>query len=86
MFHIASHEWIRVLFENAQAGAGAEIDTLIAIDGAGVICRVFEDASAGCFVFGRLSCWDSLSQVSVLRFRLRVQKAPWRRMKSCAIS
>lgn len=65
MFHFARHERIGVLLEDAQAGAGAEIDSLAAIHGAGIICRVFEFASAGSFIFGWLSgC--SLSQVSMI--------------------
>ncbi len=64
MFHLARNEWIRVLLENAQAGAGAEINPLAAIDNAGKVCRVFERASADSFIFRR---WNggSFSQSSI---------------------
>jgi len=52
MFHFASHERIRILLENAQTGLRAEIDSLASVDGAGVIRRVVELASAGGFTFG----------------------------------
>ena len=68
MFHFACDEQIRILLENAQAGAGAEIDAFIVIDGAGIIFWVFEDASAGCFIFWWLCCRNNLSQVSVILF------------------
>lgn len=64
MFHFARHEKIRILLEDTQAGVRAEIDSLAAIDGAGIFGRFFEFASAGRFVFGQ---WGggSISQISV---------------------
>jgi len=67
MLHFASHEWIRVLFEDAQTGVGTELDSFALIQGTGVICRIFEFASAGGFVFRCLICRESLSQVAVLQ-------------------
>ena len=67
MFHLTCHEWIRVLFEDAQTGTGAEINAFTLIQGTGVICRIFEFASAGCFVFRCLIYRESLSQVVVLQ-------------------
>ena len=67
MFHLTSHEWIRVLFEDAQTGVGTELDSFALIQGTGVTCRIFEFASAGGFVFRCLICRESLSQVAVLQ-------------------
>jgi len=52
MFHFACHERIKILLEDAQTGARAEIDPLAAIDGAGIIRGACEFASAGSFIFG----------------------------------
>ena len=70
MFHFTSHEWLWVLFEDAQTGVGAEINAFALIQGTGVICRIFEFASAGRFVFRCLICRESLSQVAVLQVDL----------------
>ena len=51
MFHLARHERIGILFEDTQAGTGAEIDLLAAIHNAGIICWVFKVTSAGSFIF-----------------------------------
>jgi hypothetical protein len=51
MFHITCQEWIRVLFEDTQAGAGAEIKVLSMIEGAGIALGVFDDTSTDCFIF-----------------------------------
>jgi len=67
MFHFTSHEWLWVLFEDAQTGVGTEINAFALIQGTGVICRIFEFASAGGFVFRCLICRESLSQVAVLQ-------------------
>ena len=47
------HKRIGIPFKGAQAGAGAEIDPLAAIQGAGINGRVFQFASAGGFMFRR---------------------------------
>jgi hypothetical protein len=52
MFHIASHERIGRLLEDAQTGTRAKIDSLALIHGAGVIRQVFEFSSTGGFIFG----------------------------------
>ena len=52
MFHLARHERIGILLEDAQAGARAEIDSFSSIQGAGIIRGIFEFASAGRFEFG----------------------------------
>ncbi len=56
MFHFTSHECIWGLLKDTQTGAGAEINSFAAIDGAGIIFRVFEFASAGRFIFRCLGC------------------------------
>ena len=53
IFHLDCHERIRILFKDAQAGAGAKIDALTAIHGAGIMHGVFQYAIAGSFIFGR---------------------------------
>ena len=52
VFDLAGHEWIGVLLEDAQTGAGAEIDPLAAIHSARVFGRVFQSAATGGFIFG----------------------------------
>ena len=70
MFHFPGHEWIRVLLEDAQAGARAEVNSLAAIDGAGVFGGVVQFTSAGSFIFGQ---WDRsiLCQILVILFVLQ---------------
>jgi len=51
MFNLTSREKIRILLEDAQAGTAAEVDSLAALLGAGVICGVFEGASSRAFPF-----------------------------------
>lgn len=53
MFHIARHERVGILFEDAQAGAGAEVDALAAIVRAGMARGVFDGPPAGGLVFRR---------------------------------
>lgn len=53
MFYFASHERIRILLEDAQAGAGAEVDAFTSIHGAGIFGWIFEYPSAGSFIFGQ---------------------------------
>jgi hypothetical protein len=53
MFNLTSHEKIRILFEDTHAGARAEIDSLTAIHGAGIIRGVCEFAFTGSFEFGQ---------------------------------
>ena len=53
MVDFSSHESIRVLFKDAQAGAGTEIDLLATIHGAGVFHRIFEFAATSGLVFGQ---------------------------------
>jgi len=87
MFHFPSHERIRILLEDTQAGAGAEINALAMIHGAGIVFGVFDDTSAGSFIFRRLRwCSENMSQVIVLQIGFNTQYVLWRRMKSCAIS
>lgn len=64
MVHFARHERVRVLLEDAQAGAGAEVDPLLTIGGAGIVRRVLEFPPTDGFVF---RSWNnvSLSQSSV---------------------
>jgi hypothetical protein len=62
MFHITCQEWIRVLFENAQAGASAEIKALSMIDGAWIVFRVFDNTSTDGFIFRQWS-WGGLCQI-----------------------
>ncbi len=70
MFHFARHERIRVLFENAQAGASAEIKALSMIDGAGLVFGVFDDTSTDFFIFRQLRCCcDRLNQDTFLQIR-----------------
>jgi len=47
MFHLACHECFRVLLEGAQAGAGAEIDPIPSINGAGIPCGIVQVTTAG---------------------------------------
>ena len=56
MLHLARHERIRILFEDAQTGAGAKVNSLAAIQRAGIIGRVSEFASAGGGRYVGLSC------------------------------
>jgi hypothetical protein len=51
VFHFASHEWIWILLEDAQACAGTEIDSFAVIDGAGVTGYVSECAATGSFIY-----------------------------------
>jgi hypothetical protein len=64
VFHFASHERIRILLEDAQAGVSTEIESPAAINGAWIIGWVFEFASAGSFVYEQ---WGggSFSHISV---------------------
>ena len=63
MFHITCQEWLRVLFEDTQAGAGTEIEALAMIDGAGIVFGVFDETSADRFIFRRLRWYsDRLGQ------------------------
>jgi hypothetical protein len=65
MFHLAGHEQIRLLLEDPQTGAGAEIDSLTAIHGTGISCRIFEFAFAGSFVYWfRFNCSHGLLSLS----------------------
>jgi hypothetical protein len=65
MFHFPSHERIRILLEDAQTGTGAEIDSLAAIHGAGIIYRIYEFAFAGSFVYWfRFNCSHGLLSLS----------------------
>lgn len=59
MFHLARHKGIGVLLKEAQAGAGAKVDLLTPMVNTRIFCRVFEFASAGGFVFGRLGVGGS---------------------------
>ena len=65
MFDFARHEKIRILLEDAQTGAGAEIDLLATIHSAGTIRGVCKLDFAGSFVFEQ---WGggSFSQSSVV--------------------
>ncbi len=51
MLHLACHERIGILLEDAQTGTSAKIDSLAAIHGTGILRRVFELTSAGGFIF-----------------------------------
>ena len=51
MFYFTRHERIGIQIENAQAGAGAEIDPLAVIDRAWVLGGIFERAFAGGFEY-----------------------------------
>lgn len=51
VFDFSSHKGIGIPLEGAQAGAGAEIDRLAAIHGAGVVSRGFQSATTSCFIF-----------------------------------
>ena len=51
VFDFSSHKGIGISLEGAQAGPCAEIDPLTAIDGAGIVRRVFEFAAASGFMF-----------------------------------
>lgn len=51
MFHLSCHEWIGVLLEDSQTGAGAEIDPFAVIDGAGIFGWIFEYAATDSFVY-----------------------------------
>jgi len=51
MFYFTRHERIGIQIENAQAGAGAEIDPLFVIDRARIIGWVFERAATGSFEY-----------------------------------
>ena len=51
MLNLTNHKTVGVGLERAQAGAGAEVDALAAIQGAGVAVRVFDFAAAGCEEF-----------------------------------
>lgn len=51
VFDFPSHEGIRPPLKGAQAGAGAEIDTLTAIRGAGVVSRIFQLTAASGLIF-----------------------------------
>ena len=61
MFHFACHKRVRIFFKDTMAGAGAEVESLAAIDGAWLIGRVIEFAPTGSFVFGHW-CSGSFSQ------------------------
>ena len=67
MLHLACHERIGILLENAQTGTSAKKDSFAAIHGAGIFRRVFEFTSAGGFVFRQ---WggDRLSHISIFLF------------------
>jgi hypothetical protein len=52
VFNLSRHECVGVILENAQAGAGAEVDPLAAIFGAGIFGGVFDFSSTGGLVFG----------------------------------
>jgi len=52
VFDLAGHERIRILLEDAQAGARAEINSLAAIHGTRVFGGVVQFTSAGSFIFG----------------------------------
>lgn len=67
MLDFPGHERIRVLLEDAQAGARAKVNPLAAIHGTGIIRRVFEFAAAGSFEF-RWRGDGSLSQISFILF------------------
>ena len=51
MLHFACNEWIGILLKDAQAGAGAEVDPLAAMDGTGKSCRIFQFAATDGLVF-----------------------------------
>ena len=65
MLNLASHERIRVLLEDAQAGLRAEVNPLAAIHGAGIMHWIFQFTAAGGFIFRWLS-GRSLGQISVI--------------------
>ena len=70
VFDLAGHEWIGVLLEDAQTGAGAEIDPLAAIHGTRVFGGVVQFTSAGSFIFWQ---WyrSILCQILVILFVLQ---------------
>jgi hypothetical protein len=51
MFDFTCHKRIRRLFKDTQTGTRTKINSLTLINGAGIICWVFEFASAGSLVF-----------------------------------
>lgn len=64
MLDFARHECFRVLLENPQAGAGAKVNLLSAMDSAWVLRRVLQFSAAGRLIFRRLSSSD-FCQVSI---------------------
>ncbi len=67
MLDLSRHERIRVLLEDTQTGTRAKVYPLAAINGAGIILRVFEFAAACSFEFKRWADGGS-SQISIILF------------------
>jgi len=67
MLDLPGHEGVGILLEDAQTGTRAKVNPLTAIDGAGIIRRVFEFTAAGSFVF-RWRGEGSLRQLSIILF------------------
>jgi hypothetical protein len=51
VFHFSSYKGIRILLEDAPAGACTKVYLLAAVHGAGIIRRVFQPAATSSYMF-----------------------------------